>query len=238
VQSHEDALAWARNPDRQDSNFFLRMFSLGLSPKPPAVEPETAFPSVGLMSEVLLPDEWSLSPPFEPTDRILAGDAYWIARRLASVDAKTLAHAVEAGKLDPKPRHWLRKRLESRRRALVARGYERTTPCEVSKLAEATEKTPAHLRLLDRAVFQGFTPTSQRSYRVRIIDDHGEPLQPDRGVAATGAFLRVVLPETLLEEEYFVVQVFASFGERELPEPLEVHVRRDRGVFRLVGVRH
>lgn len=238
AENYREAVAWANNPDRQDSNFFLRVFSLGLSPKPTAFVPETEFPSVGLMSDVLLPDEWDMSPPFEPTDHILAGDAYWIAKRIAAVDAKTIDDAVRAAKLEKGPRNWLRERIAKRRLALLAHGYAQTTPCEVTRLAEATDKTPAHLEMLDLATFQGFTPTSQRSYRVRVINDVGEPLLADRGVAATGPFTNIVLPKSLLEHDYFVVQVQARNGPHALPNALEAHIRTVQGQFRLVGIRH
>lgn len=238
ADNFDEAVAWANDPDRQESNFFLRMFSLGLSPKPPGFLPETQFTSVGLFTEVLLPDKWDMSPPFEPTDRLLAGDAYWIAKRIAAVDARTIAQALDAAKLEEDARKWIGERVAKRRTALIAHGYEQTTPCEVSILAEATDKTPAQLRLLDRAVFQGFVPTSQRSYRVRILDDAGERVVPDRGVAATGAVLSLELPPELLDTPYFVVQVRASFGDRKAPQPVEIHIRSIEKQFRLVGVRH
>lgn len=238
ADNFDEALAWANDPDRQESNFFLRMFSLGLSPKPPGFVPETQYPGVGLFTEVLLPEKWDMSPPFEPTDRVLPGDAYWITKRIASVDARTIATALDAAKLEKNARKWIAERIAKRRTALIAHGYEQTTPCEVSILAEATDKTPAQLRLVDAAVFQGFVPTSQRSYRVRILDDAGKRVVPDRGVAATGAILTLELPATLLETPYFVVQVRSSFGNRRAPRPVEIHIRSIEKQFRLVGVRH
>jgi hypothetical protein len=208
AENYRDALAWANNPDRQDSNFFLRMFSLGMS------------------------------PPFEPTDRVLPGDTFWITKRLAAVDGRTIDLALDAAKLEEGPRKWLRGRLAKRRTTLLAYGYEQATPCDVSQLAEATDKTPAHLKILDWAIFQGFTPTSQRSYRVRFLSDDGEPLVPDRGIAATGGLTSVTLPDSLLSTDYFVVQVLALVGRHESPRPLEVHIRSVQKQFRLVGVRH
>ncbi len=238
ADNFDEAVAWANNPDRQDSNFFLRMFSLGLSPKPPGLPPKTEFDSVGLIGEVLLVDEWGLSPPFEPSDRVLPGDAYWIAKRIAAVDARTLKLAVDAAKLDKAPSRWLLERVNERRTALIAHGYAATTPCEVTSVAEETDKTPAHLKLVDRAVFQGFAPTSQRSYRVRFLDDQGEPLRPDQGKASSGALFDVVLPASLLEHDYFVVQIHARLGKVTAPRPLEIHFRPREKLFDIVGVRH
>src|SRR5690606_7268546 len=138
------------------------------------------------------------------------------------VDALTIDRALRAAKLEDAPREWLRARLSQRRTALVAYGYQQTTPCDVTAIAEATDKTPAQLRILDRSIFQGFTPTSQRTFRVRFLDDEGGLLFPERSIAATGAFTSISLPTSLLRRDYFVLQVLAYLGTHAAPEPLEV----------------
>ena len=83
------------DPDREDRNFFLRLFSLGLSPKPPGIMPKTQWPSVGMFHTRVLPEEFEPSPPFEPIDRLQPGDLYWIAKRIAAVPVSTIAQALE-----------------------------------------------------------------------------------------------------------------------------------------------
>ncbi len=238
AQNFRDLQDWAKNPDREDSNFFLRMFSFGLSPKPWGQPPRTEWPSVGVMADTMLVDEWDMSPPFEPTDSLLPGDAYWISKRIAAVDVKTIDEALVAAQLDNKPREWLREHITKRRTALLAYGYQQTTPCDLYALTEATEKKPAHIDIVDRAVFQGFTPTSQRSYRIRFLNDAGELIMPDRGMAASGAFTSIALEKSLLDQPYFVVEILASHGQRASPLPLQIHVRTVHGQFRVAGVRH
>jgi hypothetical protein len=239
VDNYLEAVKWAENPDREDSNFFLRVFSLGLSPKPPGLLPTTEFASVGLMTDLLLPDEWDMSPPFEPTDRLVAGDAYWIAKRISLVDAATIDAALAAGKLEAGPAKELRARIRQRQRAVVAHGYEQTTPCDVWRVVRRMKKRGARIEVLDRALLQGIAPVSQRSYRVRYLDDAGDELAADRGVAATGVVTAVPLPDALWETDYAVVEVLALRGGEEMPRPLQVHLRlTPGGRLRLVGVRH
>jgi hypothetical protein len=190
------------------------------------------------MNEVLLPEEWDMSPPFEPADRVLPGDAYWIARRLAAVPPATVAKAIEAADVSDEAGEWLRTRLMSRRRALITHGYAATTPCDVTGLRQRSEDGPARLTLIDWALFGGFVPTSQRSYEFRIVAADGESLVPPRGVNATGAIVTVPLPEAVASKEYFVVEVLSSFGTRAAPRAVDVHIKNANGQLKVVGVRH
>src|SRR5205814_2218112 len=70
VDDWREAVRWMRDADREDSNFFLRLFSFGLSPKPAAYPPDTPWPSVGLFDETVAVDAYAPSPPFEPIDRL------------------------------------------------------------------------------------------------------------------------------------------------------------------------
>ncbi len=234
ADNFDDAVAWAEDPDREGSNFFLKMFSLGLSPKPPGFYPTPDVDGVGLIAPVLLPERWDMSPPFEPTDRILPGDAYWFAKRLAAVPPSMVRKVVREARVESAANKWLVERLLQRRRALIAHGYAQTTPCDVAAIVDE----PRALTLVDYAVFGGYVPTSQRSYRVRVLDDEGDPVLPERGVAATGAIVRVPLVASLDELDYFVVQVHAAVGDQLVPRPVEVHINNDASKLRVVGVRH
>jgi hypothetical protein len=239
VDNWLDAVAWAENPDREESNFFMRMFSLGLSPEPPGIPPATEWPSVGLIGELLVPSEWDTSPPFEPSDRLLPGDAYWIAKRIAQVDTETMASALAAGSLEKAPREHIMARLRQRRAALVAYGYEQTTPCEPWRVRRRRAARAAALEIVDRGLLDGVEATSQRSYRVRYLDADGEALAADRGVAATGAVSVIPLPDALWATDYAVVEVLALRGGEPRPRPLQLHLRlKARGRLRLVAVRH
>jgi hypothetical protein len=234
VDAYFAALAWARNEDREETSFFLRLFSLGLSPKPAAFEPAPPFASVGLLDEHLVPEFHQIGPPFEPFDRLQPADTYWMAKRIAALPLGAIGEAIIAGGLEPAAQHWLYQVLELRRAAVIAWAFDLVTPCD----PVAVE--PNALVLGDLALATSVSPAAERDYVVRYLGDDGGAvadeivLRPERGQP----IVRVPLPDALGSADYVVVEVLARRAERALPRPMQVHLLPRSGVFRLVGVRH
>jgi hypothetical protein len=237
VARYHDALGWAQDADRQDSNFFLKLFSMGLSPKPPGLPPVTPWPSVGLIAPTLAVDQYDVAPPFEPFDRLQPADAYWAAKRIAALPHFTLALAIMAGQLDPPAQNWLLQVLHLRRGQVIAWGYDRTTPLEVVTLRAGSAGADA-LLLADLAIVSRVMAASRSRYLVRYLDSEAHPLAPETTVRPDGAHVVVPLPAALGERDYVVVQVQGYRDDQPLPRPFEAHLRPRTGRFRLAGVRH
>ncbi|MEM1030355.1 MAG: hypothetical protein AAGN82_08395 [Myxococcota bacterium] len=238
VDHFDAALAFARDPDRENRNVFFRIFTLGLSPKPPSIPPETPFPSVGLFSSDIDLDAYRVSPPFEPRDRVRPDDQYWMAKQVESMPHATIDAALAAGRLDPGVTSWLRRRLERRRAEVVAWGFDRTTPCEVVSLSQRADG-PTTVVIQDLGIRDGFVPPRERTYRWRVIDREGDEVVSERVTVALGATTPIRIPARALERDYLVVEVRAQRSKLDLPRPLEIHLRvSDNKRARLAAVQH
>ncbi|MBW2453939.1 MAG: hypothetical protein JRI68_05500 [Deltaproteobacteria bacterium] len=238
VDDFLDQRKWVEDPDRQDSNFFLRAFSLGLSPKPPPVQPDKLAPSVGMMNEIVLEDHADPSPPFEPLDYLLPGDAYWAAKRVAAVDRNAIAAAIQAAKLEPLAENWLFQILMLRRDKVIAEGFAQTTPCEVVTIEPAQDERPARLVLANLAVQEGVQDAAAIQYWVDYFDAEGDTITATRSLLSPGAILDVPLPKGLSSSDYLIVRVGALRGSATPPRAFEAHLKPTGTTFRLLGVRH
>ena len=237
VQEWHDAVTFANDPDRESGGFAFRLFSLGLSPKPPAIVPPTPWESVGLLHENVQPGRYRLSPPFEPTDRLTPGDAHWIGKRIAAVPLTAIADALAAGKLQPAPTNWLFQVLHLRRAAVAAWAYDRVTPLELVMLRSETGGR-ANLVLADLALVAGFTSEERRSYDVSFHDHRGERIAQPRRLRANRSLVAVILPKALREHAYVVVRIRGRSGTGALPRSFELHLLSSAEGYRVIGIRH
>jgi hypothetical protein len=229
VGRYEAAVAFARNPDREKKNFFLRMFSMGLSPKPPPYLPETRWPSVGLISARVSPDSYHPSPPFEPLDRTNPADRYWLAKRLQSLSRATIAHAVQAGKLPAAAQNWLFQILLLRRQQVVEAAMREVTACEALGI-EPSGKSHL-LQLRDRSVKHG--AEDSRAYDVEVLDAEGRRID-ERHMTTDARDFGVSLGPEILARGYVVVRI-TRHGR---PRGVEVHIIQGKRGPRIRGVRH
>ena len=236
VDDYLDAVEFARDPDREDDNFFFKAFSLGMSPKPPGIMPQTPWPSVGVIDDELRVGDFSPSPPFEPIDRLQPGDAYWAAKVIAAVPEAAISEAIAAGELAPEVSRWLHGRLRARRAAVIAWGYDRTSPCELVGIERQRDRS--QLVIADLAVASHFVPAAQRSYSVRFVDQEGEPMGERFEVPASGSITRISVPAELLSHPYGVALVQARRHSILLARPLRIHFIPDGDALRVVGLRH
>ncbi|MEM9691936.1 MAG: hypothetical protein AAGA56_05295 [Myxococcota bacterium] len=231
VADLEAAIAFANDPDRQASNFFFRLFSMGLSPKPPSVVPETDFPEVGLLLDSFTPKRFQPQPPFEPFDRILPDDEYWFSKTLARLRKKTVVDIVRAAGLRDEVTAYIIEVLERRRAIVVADGLGRTSPLEVAAL---TAK-PDGLVFGDLGIEHGFVPREERSYRVRFLDAAGDELRR-LVLPAAGRYTSLSLRG--LDEDYVVVDVRARRKGIGYHRSAVFHLRRRDGRLQHVGTTH
>ena len=227
----------AHDPDREEANFFLRIFAMGLTPKPPALTPTTLDESVGFLGEHVLDHHDRPAPPFEPRDRLLADDRYWAAKRLNAISPNVLADAIQAGELNDLATNWLFQVLNLRRAELIAAGYDATTPCEVLSLRPASGDAPAELVLANLAIESKFVRGDEVEYQVSFIDLEAEPIAEPTTLGASGSIVSVPL-SGLSEQPYVVVRVLALRAGKPLPRAFEAHLVPDGHTFRLLGVRH
>lgn len=237
VDHFEAAERFARNPDREESNFFFRVFTLGLSPKPPGILPSAPHASSGLFAEHVDPQSYPVGPPFEPHDRVQPPDRYWMAKRVAAVPDQTLKRALDAGELPKEATRWLRERLDRRRADVVAWGFDLTTPCEVVTVWKRPGGR-AQVLLRDLAIVSGFLPPVERTYRWRVVDRDGATVVPETTTFALSAITPLWLSAEALKHDYLVMEIRAQRQHIDLPRPLEVHLRVNDGVAEVAAVRH
>lgn len=237
VDRYQAALRWLDDPDRDDTNFFLRLVSFGLSPKPVAYPPTTVGLALGLYEEFVDVEAFSPSPPFEPFDRMAPGDAYWMAKRIAGLPGRVLGRAVLAGKLPRLEQHALLRLLETRRAQVIAWGYDRVTPLEPGAVAELNDGS-LRVALVDLAIHSGMTPAASSRYRVSLLDDASGEALVELDAQPSGPTLEVTIPAAVAARGYVLARILGVRGGHPLPRPLEVHLRPRHGRFAVVGVRH
>ena len=241
-----DALDMAADPDREEADFFFRLGTLGLSPKPEQLIPRPPARGLGWLPPAVAPGDFSVSPPFEPFDRIQAADAYWVAKRLAALPDSTIDQAIADGKLyTAAARSALGRILRSRRRFVVGFGYEQTTPCELLDAirpggnAAMASRSPVRLVVVDLAIQQGYASPGSTQYEMRILDERGDLIAPEETVTPSTAVFAVAVPGAyLLEHDYVVVSLRARRGGTLAPRSFDIHLQPAGGRVRLMGLRH
>jgi hypothetical protein len=213
-----------------DANALTALVTLGLKLRhPPPLQ--TRWPALGDFDERASPESFGPSPPFEPIDRILPADAYWAAKRIAAVPGDVVARAVVAAKMsDAGSAARAIEVLLARRASILASGLRQVTPAEV----EGT--TASHLVLRDEAIGRGVEPATKTEYAIEYLDSDGVEAAPPRRIAPHGASIDVPLPAP--GPDYLVVRALAVRRGRPAPRACEVHLVRDHGGARVVGVRH
>lgn len=213
-----------------DGNALTALVTLGLGLRhPPPLQ--TRWPALGDFDERALPESFRSSPPFEPIDRILPADAYWAAKRIAAVPDDVVARAVVAAKMsDAGSAARAVEVLLARRASILASGLRQVTPAEVSGT------TASHLVLRDEAIARGVEPATKTEYVIEYLDTDGVEAAPPRRIAPQGASIDVPLPAP--GPDYLVVRALAVRRGRPAPRACEVHLVRDHGGARVVGVRH
>jgi hypothetical protein len=173
----------------------------------------------------------ALVDPWEPVDRLLPADGYWIAKRMARIGRGVLEDAVRAAHFeDPALDAHVLHALIARRRDLVAHWFREVTPCELERLLGRD------LVLADEAVRAGIDTAGTRHYEVAVLDDSGAEVTPKLDVRSRGEEIRFELPE--IERDYLVVRVTKVGSAGPAPRPFEVHLVQERGAPRVVGARH
>lgn len=229
-----DAVVRADLPRDDDTdlagrNTLVTMGTLGLY-TPKIAPTQRRWPAIGEYSAELGNKRFQTSPPFEPIDRLLPADAYWIARRIAALPPAAIEAAVEAGRVgDRAARARLLALIQARRLAVVSRAFAAVTPCEV----ERAERGAVLLR--DDAVLRGFASAESTRYRLELIDDRGAILAGPSIVAPRTTRFSVPLP---VQAPYLVLRVTALRDGAPAPRSFEAHLVQHHDRLALVGVRH
>jgi len=174
---------------------------------------------------------YALAEPYEPVDRLLPADGYWIAKRLNSISDDVIDDAIaEAHFPEPKVARHVRAALFERRRQLIRECFSRVSPIELEGI------TGRQIDLRDEATLAGIAVAEQSRYQVRVLDDTGAEITPAFRVRSLIGEIRVTLPA--LERDYVVVRITAERAGEAAPRAFEIHLRQDDGTPRLVGARH
>jgi len=223
--------------DLAGRNVWVTLGSLGLYQQTSRLTPKQ-WPSLGEYREDVSLDDFRTGPPMEPMDRLLPADAYWAAKRIASVRAPVLAPALDAGEYhDDSARALLGELVRDRQRLTVRWGFAQVTPCEVDRLEQAGPRFPAAVILRDEAVSAGLVTAAEAGYRVELLDDDGKPwAKPLRLERVGGALFPVRLAETA--PGYVVLRVKSAHSGREAPRAMEVHLVHGGAAWRVVGIVH
>lgn len=230
-----DAVVRTEKPREDDAdlvgrNAWITLATLGVYA--PKVQPtQTRWPALGEIGPALGAAPFQTSPPFEPFDRMRAGDAYWMAKRVAALPPDVFADALAAGRYsDPEARARLAGILSARRNALLALAFSAVTPLDVEGVAGDS------VTLRDEAAARGFAIAATTRYEVTILDERGTAVNALRAAAPREPRFAVVLPRET--PAYAILRITAVRDGRAAPRPMEVHVvRRARG-WAIVGVRH
>lgn len=214
-----------------DPRFWVRLLTLGLSPRRAIVPTQREHPSLGAFGRRVSVDDVDPSPPFEPMSRALPTDLYWVAKRIAAVTPAAIDAAIKAGKLaDPVARGRIREALFARQSAVVARGLAAVTPCEVERLDGRT------LVLRDAALVFGYARAAATRYEVAFTDDVGSAVAPPQSLGGAPGGVEIALPAA--PRGYLVVRVLAVRGAWIAPRAAEIHVVTSGDRPHVVGVVH
>lgn len=207
------------------------LYTLGLSPDPPATHAQREHPGLGAIDGNVDPGRWGPSLPYEPVDRILPADGYWAALRLMGMGDAALAGAVAGGELsDPRAARTLLSILKERRDRVARWWFGKVTPLR------AFGASPAGLVLHNDAARHGFEDASAWEYRVEYLDHDGARLAREHVARPGSACFELGNPTGIMPAriDYLVVRVTGRVLGVERPRAVEFHLARGR----LVGVRH
>jgi len=230
----EDALGAdaVTHPDTElDGESALRAFlTLGLLTRPPP-KVQTRWTAFGDYATDREPADFHTGPPYEPIDRALPGDVYWMAKQIAAVPDASVAGAIEGARItDAATRAALAEVIRGRRQKLVADAYGRVSPCEVERVE------PGRVTLRDEAIVEALATAAERRYAIAYLDSEGKEFAAPVRLMGEGAKVRVPIPAG--GEGYVVVRLGVEQGKQPAPRAMEMHLVRRGGVIRLVGVRH
>lgn len=204
----------------------LLTLGLGRPIKRPS-EPETSLYAL----RPRVDPHYQLGHPYEPVDRLLPSDGYWLAKRIAMIPSSLIVSSVKLARFsDPLLERHVLRALEARRRTLLSYWYSRVTPCEVELFSGRT------LVLGDRALEQGVDNAASSAYEARFLGEDGQELSPPELLASRVDEIEVRIPE--LARDYVVVRVTAIRRGVKAPRAVEAHLRMRDGELVLVGVRH
>ena len=145
--------------------------------------------------------------------------------------------AVEAAQLEPLVQNWMFQVLNLRRAAIIAEGYNQTTPCELVTVSHL-EDGSAEVVAADLAVSNRFAEPWQSSYQVELVDADNVPLVPTRTLVSTSSLLRIPIAGEVVGQGYVVLRLTGSRSGQQLPRAFEVHFRPSEGQLKVVGVTH
>jgi hypothetical protein len=182
-----------------------------------------------VFSPTVRPD-YALSQPWEPVDRLLPSDGYWMAKRMAAIPSALIGDAIRRAKLPRAVADHVAVALEARRRTLVAHWFDQVTPCELEAVSGRT------LVLTDQALEAGFHDAADTHYEVELLADDGSALAPTFLVHARAREIEIPIPE--LRPGYVVARVTAVHGSERAPRAFEAHLSDSRAGLHAVGVRH
>jgi hypothetical protein len=213
----------------------VRLVTLGLWPNPPPPPTQTRIPSLGEIGEEVDVRGYRSGLPYQPTDRILPGDGYWVAKRIAAIPSAAVALAIDAGWLtNLSAERRLFDTLEARRAAVIRAWYRQVTPLEV------VAATRTSLVLRDEAISRNVGTVGDSSYRVELLDEDGKRVGSRIVVTPRGDRFLLALPPSALEaaKTYLIVRVLGKRKKTFLPRPCDVHVKMgDKGLV-VLGIRH
>lgn len=224
--------------DLAGQNVWITLATLGLYQQRLRLTPER-WPAIGEYRETFTPADFQTGPPIEPLDRLLPADAYWAAKRVASLRPAAIVKALDAGHYrDDSARALLQELIRDRQVLAVRWGFAQVTPCEVDRLVQGSEQMPrAALVLRDEALSMGILDAPSTRYRIELMDENGKAVAPTARIRMSeGALFPIRLPETA--PHYLVVRVRASRSRRDAPGAMEVHLTHEGPKWRVVGVVH
>jgi hypothetical protein len=218
----------------EQKNEMILLASLGFAPDPNIPPTQMKYQAIGAIGEEVDPKTYGPGLPFPPMDGMDGADAFWAAKRIASVTEEMVLYAVRAGRVsNGTARKLLFELILARQKRAVEWGYQQTTPCDVVSV------DPRGIVVLDRAVDAGFVKPEHVEYVVSYIDLEGEVTHPGAVLDPDGARFVVPVPKAAFEHDgYAVVRLRSEVNGVPAPRWLEVHVKRDRRSTRLLGVRH
>jgi hypothetical protein len=222
-------------PGEGGGSSLVRLLTLGLAPNPAPPPTQIAIPSIGKLDDDIDPSVYHPPLPWEPALRLLAPDAYWVAKRVAAISSAQLALAIDAGQLtDQRARRALQSALESRRARVVSYWMARVVPLEPVAL------TGNRLLLRDEAVASGVTAANVADFQIEFLTARGDAAAEAIVMHPTGGTLEIELPPGALAaaRSYLVVQVSGRRGGRALPRTFELHMKYRGDKLVVLGMRH
>ena len=222
-------------PGQGGGSPFFRLITLGLTPNPAPRPTQVEIPALGELTADVDPRSFGPSTPYEPADRLTAGDGYWAAKRIAALSSVHIALAIEASKIsDPRARQTIQRVLEARRERVIHHWFDKVTPLELTAL-EGTR-----LQLRDLAVHHGLERLEATDYYVDFLNDNGTPVGDKLDIHPQSDDWKLVLPESALAvaRDYLVVRFVVRRNHVRAQRAFAVHLRLDGPKLRLIGLRH